>query len=228
MPTKRQVFLASCALAALIFSPTAFSALADENIYSVRIEGCPSTLSVGIPIGFRRAQGATQVARRNKLLETLHKSPSRKARYSDVFLADWNSAEDFPQIFVGSLGVSINRQGKYSKNEWDKIRSEFYSASMQKTNEIAQHELERRSKLSAYHVENLKAEITSITEENPESVVMLGSSSGVAYGKQFLAYTGAKLAIAKQCIAFVSISVDATGDDSMADLIKITSKISVK
>ena len=228
MRTTRQSRYAGriLAFAILIVSPLGMAQ--DISHYGVPLLGCPSQIKLSIPKEFSKADTAVEQKQRTKILDTLHANKARKARYSEIFLANWGSENGLPYISVSSLGTLIRSQGTISQSDWRKIRDEFLKSTTVSRQKLIEKQIQRYNAGSAVNAHTVRAEMPTLFEEGDTTIVMVGSSTSVVEGRTLEVLTAAKLAYVHKCIATVQVAVDADAPNALGVLSRYMSQVAIK
>ena len=194
--------------------------------YQATVEGCPATLVLTVPSEFQPAQTAAALATKARILDTLHANPARRARYSEVFLMDWDDPKGFPQLTVASLGSLIAHQGNISQEEWASIKSEFTSSTAEQRARILDQYLARSSSGASFPV--LKAQIDRLYPDTDDSFIIVGFGTGTVHSDEVAFLSAARVTYTQQCVAYTTIAVDADSPNALLELNRLMSQMSVK
>ena len=227
MAAQNRTPRALVALATLaLLASTASVSVARE--VPINIEGCPSQLSLTVPSEFSSAVTAEQRAQRSVLIEGLHRNPGRKARYSDVLFTDWDAETRFPQILVASLGSTLQSQGRYTQTQWQEIKRTAVTSSKAQQEEWARRGLARLKPGMPANLKQVEGRVTRLAEGGANDFVAFMDSTATVDGKSVRLYSAAKFNYANQCLAYVTVSVDASDAGALERLVRFAERISVR
>lgn len=194
----------------------------------ISIEGCPSQLSLTVPDEFTTAVTSEQRAQRSAVIEGLHRNPGRKARYSEVLFADWEAEARFPQILVASLGSTLQSQGRYSQAQWQELKRTAVTSSKAQQEEWARRGLARLKPGMPANLTQVEGKVTRLREGGENDFTAFMDSTATVDGKPIRFYSAAKFNYAKQCLAYVTVSVEASDAVALERLVRFAEQISVR
>ena len=204
------------------------SAIAIARDIPITIEGCPNQLSLHVPDDFFTAATLEQRAHRSAVIDRLHTNPGRKARYSEVLFIDWNDDSGFPQILVASLGSTRQSQGRLSETQWQELKRMVLTSSKLQQEAWMRQGLSRLRPGMPHDVQQVQGRILRLGDGGPNDLTIFGESQSTVTGKSFRIYTAAKFNYAKQCLAYVTVSVKASDENALVKLVQFAEQISVR
>jgi len=224
---KARYVISVLAFGVLLVGPSL--AVAQELLtYAVPLEGCPSQIRLTIPREFSQADTPAKLKQRTTILDALHANKARKARYSEIFLANWASENGLPYISVSSLGSLIRSQGRISVSDWREIRSEFLKSTAASRQSIIEKQITRYNAGSAVNANTIRGQIPTLFEEGDTAIVIVGSSTSVVGARTLEVVSVAKLAYVHKCIASVQIALDASAPNALKTLDRYMSQVIIK
>lgn len=204
------------------------SAAAVAREVPITIEGCPSQLSLTVPTEFTVAATAEQRTHRSAVIDGLHRNPDRKARYSEVLFTKWDVNAGFPQILVASLGSTLKSQGRYTQAQWQELKRTAITSSKAQQEEWARRGLSRLRPGIQADAKNVKGKVIRLGEGGPSDFTMFMDSTATIAGQPVRLYSAAKFNYAKQCLAYVTVSVEASDEDALAKLVWFAEQVVVR
>ncbi len=214
----------------LLFAHSSYAETKNVNthMYSINVAGCPTKLKLHIPSYFTRPITSSETQDRDNIINKLHGNPGRKARYSEIFLTDWNSKETFPIIMVSSLGSLIKRQGKINIDEWRKLKSYLLKLTESQRKEVLRTGVMRLVENSDITFDFLSTRISSIVDPKENSIVTLAISKATVLERTINTLNAAKMIYNQNCIAYITVAVDAAPKNAFITLTNIISEIDIK
>ncbi len=196
--------------------------------YLVSIEGCPSPLVLTVPVEFQPAQAPGAQETRTRILERLHTNPARVARYSDVYLIDWEEPTGFPQLTIASLGSLIQHQGRISTADWSSIKSEFLRLTEDQRAGLLEKSIARLETGSLPDSEVLNAQIEQLYRDSDDSLVMVALGKGETLDGEVDYLSAFRLTYVRQCIAYTTIAVNISAPDAIPMLNRFMTQLKVE
>ena len=193
----------------------------------IEISGCPAELVLYLPSNFRKPLTLNERLMHDRILSDLHSNKNRKTVYSNIFLANWDSPIIFPQIAVGSLGSLSKVQGEVTEKVWSDIKknmmapteSEFNSISNAASNLLLQDKND---------IDITASQISKVYLIDDASIASIGELTSQVSGMELNIYTSMKMIYAKNCIAYINISVETKDKYAKEYFLSLIKNITVK
>lgn len=166
---------------------------------------CPAALDLTLPKEFRPIERAPEI------VETLSANDARRTRYAAAFTSRTLGEDPVggkPFIAIGSLGSTLNVQGRLKREDFDAMRE----TARKSKNEIppgAQEYLNRLGEgLRRLHGPDApiigKAVLLAYLEPDDRSFVTVGLTSGTIRGEKVYFLSLAKLIFVQSCFAYIN------------------------
>jgi hypothetical protein len=201
----------SVLLSAVMLCNAGWAPAAERDVphsqYVVPLEGCPSKITLTIPREFVHASTPEARERRESIIARVHQNPYRKARYTEVFMADWDSPSGLPHIALASLGSLLKLQGRISPSEWNSIKREFLNLSEARREQLFREYAERVKKGGSPELNTLRTQLSGLFEETDNSLVILSTSTATIDSVEARFLSAAKMFYIRRCVAYIALSV---------------------
>lgn len=164
---------------------------------------CPAALDLTLPKEFRPIERAPEI------MEVLSANDARRTRYAAAFTSRTLGEDPLggrPFIAIGSLGSTLNAQGKLKRKDFDAMR-EVVRKSKNEIPPLAQEYLNRLAEghRRLYGTDPaISGIILAYLEPDDHSYVQIALTSGTIHGERTYFLSLAKVIFVQSCFAFIN------------------------